>query len=86
MKSAMEDPGFAKWIEEVNHYTERFLGMSIFDFTGSVGEVLDYYEDCYRPLAFVRWVLVPILSCDYGCDFVEELIAGMVLYGHDEKV
>lgn len=74
------DAAFTEWLRMVDVYADRFLETSFFD-VENVWDPVQHYSEGVTPLGFVRHVMIPSLVCDFGCDFVEELVAERVLWG-----
>jgi hypothetical protein len=80
-KSVDMDGAFAAWLQKVDLYAMRFLDITFFDYE-EVWCPRDSYIEGMTPLGFIREVIIPSLVCDFGCDFVEELIVDRVLWGN----
>ena len=78
----LEEQEFQDWMAEVDNYSQRFFSMSLYEFLESTDMSHEMYEEGYKTMAFVKICLIQELECDFGCDFVEELVFDNILLGN----
>ena len=84
LQEASFDSCYATWIQRVDQICGRFLDVSFIDLELEAFEARDYFDACMKPETYFKDVLVPAFELDYGCDFVEELIADNAMWGGEK--
>jgi len=78
------DTCFADWLRRVDQLCQRFLDATFLDLEEDAFEPRDYFDAGMRPEIYFKDVVIPVFELDFGCDFVEELIAENAMWGGEK--
>lgn len=87
MEYAQFDSCYAEWLERLDDLCHHMLNIRFLDLIehSDFDPRDDYYTDQIRPDAYLQDKIIPHLQYDSGAEFVFEMMAENIIWGHDVR-